>query len=550
MKRREKHFGRGALEFIEEAVHLVRSTPPTAMAAYLIGTLPFILGLLFFWAEMSRSAFAKYYLQAGSLGLAGLFVWMKFWQGVFMRHLLARLCGEPAPRWTTRRALRSTVFQAAVQPWGLVLLPIASVAIVPFPWFYGFFQNVSLLGDGDENTTAGKTLRSAWKQASAWPGQSATLLLVLSLFSLFVFINILYAVLLPAWALKTFLGVETVFSRGGFSTMNTTFLSVGLAVTYLCVDPLLKAVYTLRCFYGLSRTTGQDLLAELKQFLIERRTAALLAVVLLIGIFALPTVTQAQNTQNTPSAKPAPKTATTPDELDRSIRRTIRRKEYTWRMPREQVRPQETEQGWLGKKWNEFWEWWRKQREREEKKKQKEAFEDREASSGFGWAGVLKWVAYVLLGAVAVALGVLLYKAWRNSKRKKDQPVEAATASATADLSDENTTADDLPEEGWLELARKMLAGGDRRKALRAMYLASLAGLADHGMITIARFKSNFEYHRELQRRGHSIPHVIVAFGQNVGFFEDSWYGMHEITDATVETFLSNQERIRHFDRA
>jgi len=102
-----------------------------------------------------------------------------------------------------------------------------------------------------------------------------------------------------------------------------------------------------------------------------------------------------------------------------------------------------------------------------------------------------------------------------------------------------------MPEEGWLEMARDLFRKGDRRLALRAMFLASLSMLAERGLIVIARFKSNREYQVELARRGHALPGIAEAFAGNVTFFEDAWYGMHDVTDAVVDAFTANQERIR-----
>ena len=60
--------GRPALDLIEEAVHLLRTAPAGALAAYYLGALPFVLGLLFFWADMSTSAFARRHVAEAALG--------------------------------------------------------------------------------------------------------------------------------------------------------------------------------------------------------------------------------------------------------------------------------------------------------------------------------------------------------------------------------------------------------------------------------------------------------------------------------------------------
>ena len=70
---------------------------PCALASYYLGGLPFVLGALYFWADMSRSAFASQRLAGGALGMAALFLWMKFWQAIFARNLRALISGEPLP---------------------------------------------------------------------------------------------------------------------------------------------------------------------------------------------------------------------------------------------------------------------------------------------------------------------------------------------------------------------------------------------------------------------------------------------------------------------
>jgi prephenate dehydrogenase len=80
---------------------------------------------------------------------------------------------------------------------------------------------------------------------------------------------------------------------------------------------------------------------------------------------------------------------------------------------------------------------------------------------------------------------------------------------------------------------------------MRAFYLASLAHLAAKNLISIARFKSNRDYERELNRRGHSFPELLSIFGQNVSVFERIWYGTHEINLDTVNRFALQVERIK-----
>ena len=94
-----KQLGQGAIELIEEAFHLLRLAPGSTLFSYYLGSLPFVLGLLYFWSDMSRSALADQRLTVAAFGLSLLFLWMKCGQAVFAQQVMARVCGEPAPRW-------------------------------------------------------------------------------------------------------------------------------------------------------------------------------------------------------------------------------------------------------------------------------------------------------------------------------------------------------------------------------------------------------------------------------------------------------------------
>src|SRR5579859_2771067 len=95
MKRPGQTETRTTTDLLEEAVHLLRTAPWSVLACYGVGALPFILGLLYFVAEMSRSPFAYRHLVDYALAMGLLFVWMKFWQAIFAQRLLAHLTGVP-----------------------------------------------------------------------------------------------------------------------------------------------------------------------------------------------------------------------------------------------------------------------------------------------------------------------------------------------------------------------------------------------------------------------------------------------------------------------
>jgi hypothetical protein len=165
-------------------------------------------------------------------------------------------------------------------------------------------------------------------------------------------------------------------------------------------------------------------------------------------------------------------------------------------------------------------------------------------SSGYGWIMTKQMLLYGLLAVVLSAVAVLLIRFWK--KRQRESVVTALpVAQPVPDLADENVGADQLPGDGWTTLARELLGRGELRLALRAFYLASLAHLADRNLVRLARFKSNRDYERELQRRAHAFPELQAVFTENVLSFDRVWYGRHEATGELVTQFAANVERIR-----
>ena len=104
--------------------------------------------------------------------------------------------------------------------------------------------------------------------------------------------------------------------------------------------------------------------------------------------------------------------------------------------------------------------------------------------------------------------------------------------------------ADDLPSNRWLEVADEMAKKGSLRLALRALYLAILAGLAEQGWITIEKFKSNREYEMELHRRAHQKKALLAAFSKSREIFECVWYGMYQVQRSDLDNYAAVQKRM------
>ncbi|NOS68914.1 MAG: DUF4129 domain-containing protein [Verrucomicrobia bacterium] len=553
MKRnRRKQHDMGAVEWIEEATHRLRTAPLGVTALYFIGPLPFVIGLLFFWADMSRNPFAKQHVVEASLGMAALFLWMKFWQALFARRMRGVVSGETPPPLTARACLRILATQLAFQPPGLILLPVSAVITIPFAWVYAFFQSTNVMTN-DARLNFGELFRRAVRQAALWAAVNHALKAIMFIFTFFVLFNWVIVLMMLPKLIHILFGVDSVFAQSPMAMLNTTFIAAVFCLTYLSVDPILKVIYVLRCFYGESLATGNDLKAELKQYASPSREILSRAAVLLLCV-GLCSAQAAEPTTGSSEMTPKVEAQTIPPgELDRAISDVIGQRKYIWRMPRETVAEEKlAEQGKLSKFIEGIFEML--------KKVIKSSLEwigrilDRlfggmrrmsgSDEPGIDWKMTLYTILYVLIAMMVAMLVVFLFRTWR--KRNRAPSVVAAAPMVTpVDIADESVGADQLPEDGWSRLARELLERGEYRLALRAYYLASLAHLASRELVTLAKFKSNRDYERELSRRGHALRELLSVFGSNVSVFDRIWYGRHEVNRETVGEFAANVERIK-----
>lgn len=531
MKRRTSDATVGGLDLVEQAMHALRLAPASTLLCYYAGSVPFVLALLFYWSDMSRSGLAERHLVPGAIGLSLLFAWMKLWQSVFTTRLAAQISHEPPPRFTAAELFRAAGSQTLLQASGLVLLPIAANVLLPLGWMFAFYQNASVLGLRE--TSLGPLIRRSWRQARYAPGQNHVALSLLTLFGFVIFLNVTISLLALPHLLKMLFGVESSFTLSPMSSLNTTFLAAAAGVAYLCLDPIIKAAFTWRCFHGEARTTGEDLRVSLRGF--SAPAAALLLTLLVL----CPGRTIAADPR--PEVRIPPSTQTG-EALDHSIDEVLKRAEYTWRSPREKQTGEPKEENamwrrvrkWLGETWQALTGWLEK------------LFRGRTRTGTPGkFSFSSEGLIYLLIAAVVIIIGVLAYFLWRTRSRSTSAEMEATPAAPLPDLEKDDVAGDELPVDGWAKLALELLERGELRLAMRAFYLSSLAHLAGRNLVSIARFKSNRDYERELLRRSHALPELAQFFSDNVRVFDRVWYGRHEIDDELLRHFRSNVERIR-----
>jgi Domain of unknown function (DUF4129) len=541
--RKRHRAGALTMDLIEEAVGLLRQVPFAAHLAYYLGAIPFWIAMLYFISDMTRNAYAAERLADASLGMALIYAWKKCWQTVYAARLRAALAGRPDEPWTRRRILRMIAAQASIQPWGLILRPIAANILLPFVWVSSFFQSVTIVGDGSE--AEGSVVSRAWSQAKLWPRQAHGTVLTISLFSLFVFLNVCIVLGVLPMLTKMFFAVDTAYTRGMSFYFNTTFLTATIALTSLAVDPLRKAVYVIRCFRGSSLESGTDLSADLSRIRLRPALASLLAVGLLL---ILPS-------SRAEAPVEAPRTADA-SELDRRISDVLSRREFAWRAPREKVaRPSREQLSWL-QRWmddaGKSFDRWMTATGRQIGRVAKwvgNLFNFKPPSvtppspGSLDWVGLGKALLVILGGALIVLIGWLCVRLWQQ--RRPRAVLGQAAAVSVPDLRSEDIVASQLPEDGWIALARDHAARGELTLALRAAWLASLAHLGHREFIVILRHKTNRDYERELRRRARDRESLLSAFDQNLSSFESSWYGNHEVTRERFDRFEINREQIR-----
>jgi hypothetical protein len=345
--------------------------------------------------------------------------------------------------------------------------------------------------------------------------QSWRLMGIASLLSGAVFINIAVGVVLVAQFGRGLLGVTSPFLSRPDAFLNSTFVAFVAAATYLTVDPVSKAVYTIRCFAVESVHSGADLRVSLRQI-----TAVLVAALFIAC--------------STPARADTSAVAT--HDLDRAIDQVLREPQYSWRMPREVKQTGE----------NTLLEW------------AANGIADGFRKAGRALSRFVDWLLDLWLDDIGppagttgppsrttarllIVLLILLvpgaaFAVWRLHVQKVVGIVEAQEIieANPVDVSSEHVSAAQLSQDEWLRLADDLLANGDTRLALRALFLGGLARLAGDGLITLARFKTNQEYDRELLRRTRALPQVRSAFRTLLQTFEPCWYGRVIPDEATV----------------
>jgi len=165
-------------------------------------------------------------------------------------------------------------------------------------------------------------------------------------------------------------------------------------------------------------------------------------------------------------------------------------------------------------------------------------------SGADGMSTVAQILSWVTIGGAVTVLTLILVKL--ISRRRVLAPPAVLAAAPLPDLESEDTTADQLPDDEWLRLARQKVEEGDLRQALRALFLAALSLLGAQGLVLIRKSKSNFDYERELRRKLDTASGLDEIFSADRKLFERCWYGAHPVSITEFEQSDSLYQRLKH----
>jgi len=550
----EKNGAPGAVALIEEAVHLLRSVPAAAWVIYLTGAVPWVLGLGYFWAKTSWFSPRPEEVLWRALGLALLYIVLKVAQAEFCGRLRAVRFGVEPEAISWRGLVRTAKRQMRLQGWAMPLLPLAAVLVLPFVWTWMFFENVTALAaTADVN---GDSLESrAKREAMRWPLSAHAAVLLFGGVWLCVWLNILVLFYAAPWLARTLLGVENIFSLSGWSLVNSTLLALVTILTWLAVDPLVKAYHVLRTFYGEALHTGEDLRLEVRRpagrgWAVKGGRALMVALVLGLLPGAGPGGVRAAE------AVPA---GVAPADMDRALDETLRGRDFQWALPPVPGVEAVDEADGLIKRFvrqgfeligqvvqdvkgffSRLGDWIDGLfKSKNENEKPKPAVKQDTGDYGQLWRGAL----YVLLALCLAALVWIVWSGWKKRPVARRTLAPLGATPLAPDLNDEQLEASRLPSHEWLELARSQLALGEWRLALRALYLGSLANLGARGLVSLARAKTNLDYERELGRRAAGRTEIVTGFKSRRLSFECVWYGRASAEETQVRSWLAELER-------
>ena len=258
----------GAIQVLEDAVHLLRRTPFRTLAWHWAGSAPLAVAAAFFWNDITHPATSSH--AADALLLALLLGWMNGCRAVFAAGLREGLTGTGPSHWNGRRLWSLAASQVFLGATKLVALPVAALCVVPLAPTVSFYRNAAALA-GRDDLDPQSLMAKAMQLAGFRPRQSWTLLAFLTLLYPLALVNVVVTLALLPQLIRMLTGHESAISRSGiYFVANPTFWICALAISWMAFDPFVQAAYGVRCFQAESAETGEDLKAGLRRLAMSR----------------------------------------------------------------------------------------------------------------------------------------------------------------------------------------------------------------------------------------------------------------------------------------
>lgn len=499
------------VDAVSAAFGALRDLPAPAWLWWSSGAVPYAFALSWFVTEMGASAEAAEALPFRALLVASLYLWLGCAQVNFSSYVRASVSGGPPRLHSLFDVLRTT---ALIHVSALLVLPAGLMSVLGAPATFAFYQSASWYSGAE--VTAKGVFGYALAAAGREPRTSAGILLMVILLAAVVFLNVFVLLFGGPFVLRTLTGQETAFTRNPPGMLNLATFSSALAISWLCLDPLIKTIFALRCFERDSIHSGADLRAALRR-IAKAAPAAMLFVSVAAG-------------------QPAA------NEIERAIKEVSARPEFVWRTPRLTtlqedhafLRFSQDAAGFVTGAFRSIGQavssaaeallrWLRSEGGRSV------------TNDGAGTAPHDIDVAVTVLLLLLAGLGAYVLIRLR---RKAPAAVNSTpSAQKPIDLREEEVSPELLGGDEWLAMADDFARDGNLRMAARAVFLSLLATLGKQEVISIHKAKSNLDYVRELIRRTRGNEVLHEAFRSTVSSFERTWYGHHEITPQLFDQY-------------
>jgi hypothetical protein len=246
------------IDSLEEAIHLLRWTSAITYAYYIIGITPFAILLFQLLADASYHRYLSEHLADSAIPLAVSYCWMKGFQALACQRLLASYSGEPTRRRGPFELLQLWSAQCAIQPWGILIKPMAFLLVVPSAFVDAFFHTASIVNTGNR----GDFVRCLQLSKGAI-GPGLVLNAIVFAFRIVVFACVYSTVAALPFLAKMLFGIETLLTHGFHWLISVPFLLGTGFVSYLIIDVLLKSFYVIRLRRIECETSGKDLIHRL-----------------------------------------------------------------------------------------------------------------------------------------------------------------------------------------------------------------------------------------------------------------------------------------------